>query len=110
MAKLSWVKEISRYDPLNLPGWLWIIIGLFVFIVSLRLGSKFILFVWLGLIFLVFGVFKVISWSITKKEVSAPEQRSVKQAMGAPTTSCHNCRRSVYNSQYYCHHCGKQLR
>jgi len=41
MAKLSLLKEISRHDPLNLPAVVWIIIGLFVTIVSMRLGEKF---------------------------------------------------------------------
>ena len=110
MAKLSLLKEISRHDPLNLPAVVWIIIGLFVTIVSMRLGEKFTLFMWVGLLFLAFGVFKLLAYFITKKEVSNPEQNTMQQAMGGQVIKCNSCRKSVYMNQYFCHHCGGRLR
>jgi len=110
MAKQSWLKDISDLDPLRLPGWLWLVIGLFVTIVSSRLGMKFILFTIIGVLFLILGVFKLVSGYVTGKIVGAPEEEVVQRETKAGVAACHHCRRKVYSNQFFCHHCGAKLR
>jgi len=91
----------------QIPTWLWIFAGLAITITSAYVGDL-QLFLYAGLLFFAFGVFKgIISW-VTAKPITKAEKKeySGKHRM----VTCHSCNSANWAQSNFCYNCGTRLR
>jgi flagellar motor component MotA len=94
-----------------IPWWGWLIVGLFVSISSAISGGALRFFVWIGLIFIIVGVGKLVMVFVTNPKETKKEQ----QVMHAPQPHqrekhCTRCRLTVLPTDNFCRYCGTRLR
>jgi len=93
MAKIPWIA--------------WIIVGLGMFLISLRVGEELDMFLYIAMFFLFIGFFKMVAWFIlggkTKKALLASEEIRHQQY------SCPRCKNVIASNYGFCPHCGTRL-
>ncbi|MBN2112142.1 zinc ribbon domain-containing protein [Candidatus Woesearchaeota archaeon] len=92
----------------KIPWYLWIIVGGVMFAVSYRIGESMNIFLYIGLLFLVVGIFKMlVSFILGNKG-----KKAVKQAaeMRTQQFTCPRCRAVISPDFYFCPNCGTRLR
>ncbi|MBS3147574.1 hypothetical protein J4219_01690 [Candidatus Woesearchaeota archaeon] len=91
-----------------IPWWAYLCIGLFVAIASAQIGGSISLFAWVGLLFVLVGIAKlVVLFILSPREKKKP----VQQAHYQPRASlCPRCRMQVSHYDNYCRLCGMRLR
>ncbi|MFQ5621448.1 MAG: hypothetical protein ACE5FT_06415 [Candidatus Nanoarchaeia archaeon] len=92
-----------------LPSWAFIGVGVVVTYVSYVLGDKYDLFFYVGLLFLVWGLFKLVL-NYVMKSPSKVEEKAVERRMEPNVIACPYCASSCYSSARFCHMCGGKLR
>jgi hypothetical protein len=92
-----------------LPAWTFLLVGLIVTSVSAYVGQKLVLFFYIGLLFVVWGMFKYAVAYLTKQPTTT-EERKVEKTLRTPVIACPYCATSVYATARYCHLCGGRLR
>ena len=92
----------------KIPWYLWIIVGAVMFGISYRIGESLNIFLYVGLVFLVVGIFKMLVGFI----LGDKKKKAVKQAeeIRAQQFTCPRCRAVVASTYYFCPHCGTRLR
>jgi Zn finger protein HypA/HybF involved in hydrogenase expression len=97
MAKIHWLA--------------WLTIGGVVTYVSAQIGESFVLFFYVGLIFLAIGTFSALIAFITRKKATKAEKAQV-QAQVRPVQRyvCPHCRHPVTLQDQFCSQCGTRLR
>ncbi len=92
----------------EIPGWVFVVIGLFVGTVSYiadtsTKSSKFALFILVSIAFVAFGIIKIL---IFRKKKTAYQEVGREKIAG--TKYCWNCRQILDAKARYCFNCGKQ--
>ncbi len=92
----------------KIPWWLWLGVGAVIFIVSSRTGEKMQVFLYIGMFFIIVGVFKMIVAFI----LGAQKQRARVEAKEIRTHqfTCPRCNSSIASDFGFCPHCGTRLR
>ena len=113
---------MSKY---KIPGWLWLIAGIGISILSKVIAGKdnanvaaMTLFFYVGLLFIAIGIFKIILILIlNKKSEKSSYEKIVKKATSEVNNQnrfrivyCDNCGSKNYAFFNYCQHCGKKLK
>ena len=99
---------------MKIHGFFYLVVGTGIAIISKTVDSKkFVLFVYLGIIFALYGLVKILAASLKKKTVQPPHQ--VPNPQGSHytnhlVTSHHRITRDQRISIHYCRNCGNQLR
>jgi len=89
-----------------LPAWSFILVGLLVTILSYS-NETLILFFYLGLAFLVWGMFKLgVGYLLREPK---PEEE-IEKKIEPQIVGCNHCGAAVYTTAKYCHECGGQLK
>jgi hypothetical protein len=100
----------------EIPWWVWLGIGLFVSVSSAISGGKLSIFAWVGLVFIVIGIGKVVYLFVLKPRESEAEHRAMRmpnpQLPPQPPSSlfCPRCRVTVQQTDFFCRYCGWRLR
>jgi uncharacterized membrane protein YuzA (DUF378 family) len=100
----------------EIPWWAWLGVGLFVAITSAVMGGKISIFAWVGLIFIVVGIAKVVYLFVlhpkeSKADQQAMHMRQPQLAPQAPSVLyCPRCRITVQPTDHFCRYCGWRLR
>lgn len=94
----------------EISWWLWLGIGLFVSVTSAVMGGPLWLFMWVGILFVIFGIGKL----VIKVVLSPKEEKRATQAP-APVDRpqgfyCPRCRVSIHPTDVFCRYCGTRLR
>jgi cadmium resistance protein CadD (predicted permease) len=95
------------------PSWVLILSGIAISFLSWYIGEKFWFFFYVGLIFIVYGIFK---WYINRddkiEEVRTKEIQKETQMMHQHTkfNQCKNCGSIVKPADNFCYKCGSRLR
>jgi len=97
-----------------IPWWVWLGIGLFVTITSAVVGGTVKVFIWVGLIFLIVGLTKVVILFVMRPRETKADQKAMQMPQPqyqAPKVSyCSNCRVAVQSFDNFCRNCGTRLR
>jgi len=102
--------------PLNLHPATWAIAGIVLILSGLVLGPSFDIGVWLGILVLGWGVWRLVSWYVPQKPENRYEHHVAHHATHTKPRHaihylrCGNCRSIVRSTDYYCWKCGKRLR
>ncbi|OYT31932.1 hypothetical protein DRJ22_01150 [Candidatus Woesearchaeota archaeon] len=88
---------------MKIPAIAWIIIGLFISIVSGLIELK--LFIWAGLVFIIIGIGKLIKEFALKEEKENKETKTQQKEYYCP-----RCKAKINPQSYYCQMCGQRLR
>ena len=98
----------------EIAWWAWLGVGLFVAVSSALTGGKVSLFAWVGLLFIVIGIGKVVYLFVMRPKETSKEQNLVHpqhMPRAAPQASyCPRCRITVQPGDYFCRYCGTRLR
>jgi uncharacterized paraquat-inducible protein A len=97
----------------GLPWWTWLSVGLLVAVMSSVVGGKLELFVWVGVLFILIGIAKlVIAYVFRQKE--AKQEHTQHQYQTPQQTHqafyCPRCRSTVRTHDFFCSRCGTRLR
>ncbi|MEM4263763.1 MAG: hypothetical protein QW666_02615 [Candidatus Woesearchaeota archaeon] len=101
----------------QIPSWLWLFAGIIVTAGSYYVKGNIALFFYLGLLFILIGVAKIIFWFIMRKpktgkiQMPMPQSRAqpVQQAAYGNYKKC-MCGRFVRLTDNFCWACGRRLR
>jgi len=93
-----------------LPAWVFLVVGVLVAFVSNRLGDRFVLFFWVGLLMLIYGLFRVILGYVLKNPSKVEDRATERRLNLQQIMACPNCATSCYSSARFCHNCGGRLR
>jgi len=100
----------------EIAWWAWLGVGLFVAISSAYMGGKVTLFAWVGLLFIVIGIAKVVYIFVLRPKETKSEQRAMHmpypQLPPQPPSAfyCPQCRITVQPTDFFCRYCGRRLR
>ncbi len=100
----------------ELAWWAWLGVGLFVAITSAVMGGKVALFAWVGLIFIVVGIAKIVYLFVLKPKETKAEQHSMHMPnpqlppQQPSALYCQRCRVTVQITDHFCRYCGWRLR
>ena len=105
----------------QIPSWLWLIAGIAIIFFSKYMGGKVEMFFWVGLVFAVIGLAKILVSYITHKGETKTEQRtegapfypapsSAAPGQASMMRFCPRCGSQVSPNSYFCHKCGLRLR
>ena len=98
----------------EIAWWAWLGIGLFVAITSVWSGGKLSLFAWIGLVFIIIGISKVVALFVLSPKESKKEHQVVHPQHAAPVQPrgyyCPRCRVTVQPTDFFCKYCGQRLR
>ena len=91
----------------KIPWWLWLGVGAVMFAMSYSV-EKLQVFMYIGMLFIILGVFKLLVAFI----IGGRAKRAVKESMELRTQefSCPRCKAVVASSYEFCPHCGTRLR
>lgn len=99
---------------------IYLILGGAVLYTSNRIDSqKFKLFIWVGYLFLAFGVAKFVIWFISRKKETRAERREIRnydyknQRMPRQQSAagfCQRCGNQLSGYENFCQNCGNRLR
>jgi len=97
----------------KIPGWAYAAVGVAVALyskfVQSRNGSKVMsFFFWVGILILIFGVFKLVLSFITGKRERTPATRP-STPPGANYIICPRCNAKLHPQSRYCNWCGTKL-
>ncbi|MBI4448811.1 zinc ribbon domain-containing protein [Candidatus Woesearchaeota archaeon] len=93
----------------GVPSWVFVLVGVIVSLVSWRM-PKFMFFFYVGLIFIVVGVFRLAQSYVgggIKKDIERLDKSLAKHPQ---VTFCPRCNIPVYVTSNFCHHCGTRLK
>ncbi len=96
----------------SIAWWAWLGVGLFVAITSAYMGGKVTLFAWVGLLFIVIGIGKVVYLFVLSPKESKKEHTIVHphRAPVTPAYYCPRCRITIQSTDNFCKYCGNRLR
>ena len=94
----------------EIPWWAWIGVGLFVSVSSAYMGGKVSWFAWVGLLFIAFGIAKVVYLFVMRPRESKKEQQVILPVYHVPHSICPRCRITVQPTDFFCKYCGWKLR
>lgn len=89
----------------EIAWWAWLGVGLFVSVTSAVVGGKTGLFLWVGLLFVVVGMGKVVFLFVLKERETKAEKTVTQHEHVCPY-----CRGSIKVSDRFCRSCGTRLR
>ncbi len=90
-----------------IPWWVWLGVGLLVTISSVLIGGHLQFFAWVGVVFLIVAIAKVVFlfvFSVPKEEIKHkvnPQQQAF---------FCPRCRSQIHMHDFFCRTCGSRLR
>ena len=88
-----------------LPAWSYVVVGLIVVVMSYD-NAKLLLFFYLGLAFLAWGMFRLgISYLLRAPK---PKEEPVGRIL-PNIVACRHCGAAVYSTARFCHECGGRL-
>lgn len=92
----------------KIPWWIWVGVGVAMYFVSQGIGGKMALFVYIGLAFIVIGIFKLLVYFI----IGGKERRALKEAkeIRSRQYTCPRCFSPISTTHHFCPHCGIRLR
>lgn len=91
---------------MKIPWWVYLVVGLFVSVTSAVVGESMRFFVWLGLLFVLIGLIKlVIFFVLRERPKTSPQTHSRPAALFCP-----RCKVTVHERDYFCRYCGMRLR
>lgn len=93
---------------MNVPAFIWLMLGILLSTASYYLGEDFVLFFYAGLIIIALGVFKTILKYVFSEKETPVEKREAKQ--NEQYSRCRYCKNIIRRIDYYCSMCGRQLR
>ncbi|PIN75155.1 hypothetical protein COV18_04350 [Candidatus Woesearchaeota archaeon CG10_big_fil_rev_8_21_14_0_10_37_12] len=95
----------------DLPWWSWISVGLFVSVSSAFFSGPVTLFVWVGIIFVVVGIAKLVMlFVLTPKKKTQKEKKPVQQQRHQQHVRyCNTCRSMTHPQDRFCRFCGVKL-
>jgi Flp pilus assembly protein protease CpaA len=101
----------------GISPWAWLGIGGLLTVVSLWLGGKLTVFLYIGLFFLAVGAAKAVIWYVTRPKETPAEQAAVRQQVAQPAqrvaaqyVNCPRCGLLTYSQANYCHNCGTPIK
>ena len=91
---------------------IYLIIGAVISYVSLRIGSTFTFFFYVGLVFIGIGVAKLLIGFLLKKKESKSEKKNEAPMRVSPPLwkHCSRCKSQVRTVDFFCWRCGTRLR
>ena len=92
----------------EIPWWMWLGIGLFVAVSSVFTGGQVTWFAWVGLVFVVVGIAKVVNIFVLSPRDTKKEQP--KHSVVPPAFYCPACRMTAHQTDNFCRYCGTRLR
>ena len=101
MAQISW--------------WAWLLMGLGVAVISGILGEQFLLFLIVGIVLAVIGIFKGASMFMLQKKTTPTERRTLRRQSGPSPhvktryISCYHCGRQSHPVARFCYACGARI-
>lgn len=102
----------------QIPSWLWLFAGIIITAGSYYVKGTIALFFYLGLLFILIGVAKILFWFITRKpsrtektqmQMPSPRAQPVQPVHGQ-YGRCRWCGRYVRLTDTFCWGCGRRLR
>ena len=91
----------------EIPGIVWLIVGIMITLVSLWLGNKnIILFIIAGGVMVLVGLLKMVVKRKEKKEMKAAERP---QQQPQSVKYCHKCGTALMAIDQFCHNCGSRV-
>ncbi len=92
----------------KIPWFLWVIVGAAMFLISYRIGGKMQIFLYIGLVCLIIGIFKMLVAFI----LGGRGRKAEKEAREIRTHefTCQRCRAVVASTYNFCPHCGTRMR
>jgi hypothetical protein len=92
----------------KIPWYLWIIVGAVMFGISYRIGESMNIFLYIGMFFIVIGIFKMLVAFI----LGGKGRKAVKvsQEIRAQQFTCPRCKTVIASTYQFCPHCGTRLR
>lgn len=92
----------------KIPWYLWIIVGAGMFIIAAKAGEKLEIFLYIAMLFVVVGVFKLLVGFILggKTKKALLESSEIRQQHLA----CPRCRALIAPTYEFCPHCGTKIR
>ncbi len=98
----------------EIPWWAWLGVGLFVAISAAFTGGKVSLFAWVGIVFIVIGIAKVVYLFVLKPKETKQEQKIVHPShriiQQPQAFYCPRCRITINPADVFCRYCGARLR
>lgn len=97
----------------KLPAWSWMLVGLVIAFTSWKVEMP--LFFWLGWIFIIIGIAKLLIGLLTAKKETRQERRTVHQYAPRHQVHAHqyyrcSCGNPVKAMDNFCGYCGRRLR
>jgi len=92
----------------KIPWWLWVAVGGGMFLISANVGERLDFFLYVGMFFIVVGVFKMLVAFILGKKGRKAEAAA--EEIKTHQFSCPRCRSLIAESYYFCPYCGTRLR
>ena len=90
--------------------WAWLATGLFITITSAIVGGTVQLFVWIGLLFIIIGIAKVVLLLVLRPKETKIERKAMHMPVHHAKAACPRCRVSIERTDYFCRYCGTRLR
>lgn len=92
----------------KIPWYLWIIVGVGMFIIVTRIGEQLDIFIYVAMFFIIVGIFKMIVWLILggKTKKALLESAEIRQQQ----FTCPRCMAVIASTYEFCPHCGTRLR
>ena len=98
----------------GIPWWGWLGVGLLVAIMSGAVGGKVRFFVWIGWLFALIGIAKlVMAYVLREKEAKHEHVQAHQYQMPSQAHQsyyCPRCRGTVRVTDFFCSKCGSRLR
>jgi len=92
----------------GIAWWVWLSIGLFISISSAYVGGKLKIFAWIGILFVIIGIAKIIYLFVFReRETAAAKPVPIQQTQHF---YCPRCRFAVHAYDFFCRKCGARLR
>ena len=92
----------------KIPWWIWLGVGIGMFAMSYRIGETLQFFLYVGMLFIIIGIFKLLVAFI----VGGRGKRAIKESkeLRKQELSCPRCMSIVASDYTYCPHCGTRMR
>lgn len=91
----------------KIPWYIWIIVGAGMFLISAKAEGQLNAFLYIAMLFIIIGAFKMIVWFILggKTKRALLESREIRQQQ----FECPRCRNAIASNYGFCPHCGTRL-
>lgn len=99
---------------MKIPSLVYIILGIVISVFSNFVSQRtenngIIIFFYVGIGFVIFGVFKLILGFVLRDKEKPVQQKKPKTIQNKSIIRCHVCQAKHYSNSNYCHLCGTKL-